>query len=103
MDKIMEQIINFFLSSIKPIAKFFKKSYSRWKNRNKFFVDDYKNIKEDKIYYYSKKIGNDRYGVFCTDKKEPERIYKRPEHDNPKKLSKQYAKKLAWKKANNIK
>ncbi|MBU1246528.1 hypothetical protein KJ973_01595 [Patescibacteria group bacterium] len=89
------------ISYVKPICLFFKKGYSKFRNRNKFFVEDYKDFQE-KEFYYSKKIGENKYGVFCNKNRNVIRIYQKPEHNNPKKLSKQYAKKLAWKKANNI-
>lgn len=98
----MNEIIKLILAIIKPVVAFLKKIYLQWKNRNKFFVKDYKNSKEDELYCYSKKISNDKYGVYWSNNKEPERIYQKPEHDNPKKLSKQYAEKLAQKKAKNI-
>lgn len=47
-------------------------------------------------------MNDDMCGVFYFNNKEALRIYKKPEHNNPKRLSKQYAKKLAWKKANGV-
>jgi len=93
------EVVKLLIDYIKPVIPFFKKIYLRWKNRNKFFVEDYKNPKEDKLYCYSKKISKNKYGVFWSNEKEPVRIYQKPEHNNPKKLSEQYAEKLAREKA----
>ena len=98
MSNAIIKIISYVL---KPVFLFFKKWYLKFRNRNKFFVEDYKDFPE-KEFYYSKKVDKGEYGVFSNKNREPIRIYKKPEQDNPKKLSKQYAKKLAWKKANNI-
>lgn len=97
----MDNILKLF-EYLKYSLNFFKKIYSKIKNRNKFFIEDYKQ-QEKNEFYFSKKLDNNRYGVFCNTDKEPLRIYKKPEHNNPKKLSKQFAKKLAWKKARCIK
>ena len=98
----METILNTISYIIKPVFIFLKKIYFKVVNRNKFFVDDYKNIVEEKEFYFSKKINKDEYGVFNNKNKDVIRIYKKPEHNNPKKLAKQYAKKLAVKKAKKL-
>ncbi|MBU4016683.1 hypothetical protein KKF69_04365 [Patescibacteria group bacterium] len=95
------ETLPFLLKLFEYFWKQLKQRLSSFKNRNKSFVEDYKN-QPKKEFYESRKIENNTYGVFYNKNKEPLRIYKKPEHDNPKKLSKQYAKKLAWKKANGI-
>ena len=90
-----------YLFELKKVILLFKRLYLKFKNRNKFFVNDYKEKREDEYFFY-KKISNNEYGVFKNRSEPPIRIYKKPEHNNPKKLSKQYAKKLAFKKANGI-
>lgn len=85
--------------SIKHVGGLFRKMVLKLKNRNKFFVGDYKE-KEAKKYYYYKKIAPDKYGVFYSkNNKEPVRIYEKPLHNYPKKLARQYAEKLAQKEA----
>ena len=99
MEKIVLEIVSYI---VKPFFLFFKKVYFKLVNINKFFVDDYKNIQEEKEFYFSKKIDKNKYGVFSNKNREVIRVYKKPEHKNPKKLSKQYAKKLAKKKASGL-
>jgi len=91
---------NFIEPIIKPLLSFVKKVFLRLKNRNKFFVEDYH--QQEKEYYYPKKVGHNEYGVFHSKSNEPIRIYKEPEHNNPRKLARQYAKKLAMKQARGI-
>lgn len=80
---------------VKPAGNLARKCVFWFRNRNKFFVEDYQ--KQEKEYYFYKKLGPDEYGVFSNISNDLIRIYKKPEHDNPKKLARQYAKKLAMK------
>lgn len=82
---------------IKPASSLFKKCFLWFKKRNKFFVEDYQ--KQTKEYYFCKKLGHNEYGVFNSIDNKLMRIYKKPEHENPKKLCRQYAKKLAMQRA----
>lgn len=94
-----ELIKKLFELSIKHVSIFLRKMILKLKNRNKFFVGDYKEKEAEKYYYY-KKIAPDKYGVFYSkNNKEPVRIYEKPIHNYPKKLARQYAEKLAQKEA----
>jgi len=98
----MNDILKIITFVSKPVFLFCKKGFLKFKNRNIFFVRDYKDKKQDE-FFYVKRLSKDKYGVFNSDNKESVvRIYKKPEHKNSKKLAKQYAKKLAWKRANYI-